>query len=127
MYPWISSCEHLYNNGMNLLLYLCIQWEIKLAVVIDEYHCTYTNISNILFSYLNQFIDEIIVDNQGGFRYNRLTTARYSAFLIYNIEKSKYSGTVYTLLIHFKKVRDPVRGEVLYSYNTLGECIRKYP
>jgi hypothetical protein len=53
-------------------LYLFIRRKIKqIAVIIEAYHLI---LSNILLSRLTPYAEEIIGDNQCGFRHNRSTT-----------------------------------------------------
>jgi hypothetical protein len=72
-------------------------------------------LSNILLARLTPYADEIIGDQQRGFRRNRSTTDQI--FYIRQIleKKWKYNGTVHQLFIDFKKVYDSVRREVLYN------------
>jgi hypothetical protein len=72
-------------------------------------------LSNILFSRLIPYADEIIGDLQCGFRRNRSTIDQI--FYIRQIleKKWEYNGTVHQLFIDFKKACDSVRREVLYS------------
>jgi hypothetical protein len=64
---------------------------------------SYKILYNILLSRLSAYTDEIIGDHQCGFRRNRSTTDQI--FCIHRILKKKWecNGTVYQLLIDFKK------------------------
>jgi hypothetical protein len=70
---------------------------------------------NILVSRLSPYIDEIIVDQQCGFRRNRSTTDQI--FCIHQIleKKWEYNETGLQLFIDFKKADDSVSKEVLYN------------
>ena len=71
--------------------------------------------SNILLSRLTPYAEEVIGDNQCGFRRNRSTT--YHIFCIRQIleKKWEYNESVHQLFIDFKKAYDSVRREVLYN------------
>jgi hypothetical protein len=60
-------------------------------------------------------LDEIIVDNQCGFRCNRATTDQI--FCICHIlgKKWEYNETVHQLFVDFMKAYNSVRREVLYN------------
>jgi hypothetical protein len=75
---------------------------------------SYRALSNIIFSRLGLYIDEIIGNHQCGFQHNRSTTDQN--FFIYQIleKKWKYNETVHQLFIDFKKANDSVRRKVLY-------------
>jgi hypothetical protein len=64
---------------------------------------SYKMLSDILLSRLIPYADEIVGDNQCGFRRNRSTTDRI--FYIRQIleKKWEYNGTVHRLFIDFKK------------------------
>jgi hypothetical protein len=106
------------------------QWKESIVVPIhkksDKTNCSnyrgisllstsYKILSNILFVRLTPHADEIIGDNQCGFRRNRSTTDQI--FYIRQIleKKWEYNGKVYQLFIDFKKAYDSARREVLYS------------
>jgi hypothetical protein len=71
-------------------------------------------LSNILFSWLSSYIDEIVGDHQCRFRRN--TSTILESFCIrQRLEKKwEYNETVHQLFIDFKKAFDSVRKEVLY-------------
>jgi hypothetical protein len=72
---------------------------------------SYNILSNILFSRLDPYIDEIIGDHQCGFRRNTSTTDQI-IFCIHQILEKKWEyKTVHQLFIDFKKVWR----EVLYN------------
>jgi hypothetical protein len=75
----------------------------------------YKILSNILLTRLTPYVNEVIGDHQCGFRHNRSTMDQI--FYIRQIlqKKWKYNGTVHQLFIHFKKVYDSVKREVLYN------------
>jgi hypothetical protein len=72
-------------------------------------------LSNILLSRLYPYIDEIIEDQECGFRRNRSTTDQI--FCIRQILEKKWecNETVHQLFIVFRKAYDSVRSEVLYN------------
>jgi hypothetical protein len=75
---------------------------------------SYKILSSILLSRLIRYADEIIGDNQCGFRCNRSTDQ--IVYIHQILEKTwEYNGTVHQLFIDFKKAYDSVRKEVLYS------------
>jgi len=76
---------------------------------------TYKILPNILLSRLIPYAKEIIGDHQCGFRYNRSTIDHI--FCIRQILEKKwdYNEEVHQLFIHFKKVYDSIRREVLYK------------
>jgi hypothetical protein len=80
---------------------------------------SYNVLSNVLFSRLSPYIDEIIGDHQGGFRRNRPTTDQIFCIRQILEKKWEYDETVHKLFVDFKKAYDSVRREVLY--NTLME------
>jgi sorting nexin-29 len=83
-------------------------------------------LSNILLARLTPYADEIIGDDQCGFRCNRSMTIQI--FYIRQIleKKWKYNGTVHQLFIDFKKAYDSVRREVLYSILIeFGMCLNE--
>jgi hypothetical protein len=63
---------------------------------------SYTVLSNIHFSSLSSYIDEIIEDHQCGFRSNRSTDQIFCISQILK-EKWEYNETVHPLLVDFKK------------------------
>jgi hypothetical protein len=69
----------------------------------------------ILLAKLTPYVNEIIGDHQCGFHRNRPTADQI--FYIRQIleKKWEYNGTVYQLLIDFKKAYDSVKREVLYN------------
>jgi hypothetical protein len=73
--------------------------------------------SRLLFASVSRLVyaDEIIGDNQCGFRRNWSTTDQI--FYIRQIleKKWQYNGTVHQLFIDFKKAYDSVRREALYN------------
>jgi retron-type reverse transcriptase len=75
-------------------------------------------LSNSLLARLTPYADEIMGDDQCGFRRNRSTTDQI--FYIRQIleKKWEYIGTVHQLFIDFKKANDSVRREVLYNILT---------
>ena len=75
----------------------------------------YKILSKILLSTLNTQTDEIIGDNQFGFRRNRSNTDH--TFCICQIleKKWEYTEKVHHLFTDFKKAYDSVRREVLYN------------
>ena len=76
---------------------------------------TYKVLSNILLSRLIPYAEEVIGDNQCGFRRNRSTTDHI--YCIHQIleKKWEYNEAVNQLFIDFKKAYDSVRREVLYK------------
>jgi hypothetical protein len=76
---------------------------------------SYEILSNILLCRLTSYANEIIGDQQCGFRRNRSRTNHI--FCIRQILEKKwdYGGTVHQLFIDFKKTYISVRREVLYS------------
>jgi hypothetical protein len=76
---------------------------------------SYKILSNILLSRLSPYIDEIIGDDQCGFRRNGSTTDQI--FCIHQIleKKWEYNETVHQLFVDFKKAYDSVRREILYN------------
>jgi hypothetical protein len=80
---------------------------------------SYKILSNILFSRLIPYADEIIGDHQCGFQHNRSTTDHIFYTCQILGKKWEYNGTVTQIFIHFKKAYDSVRREV--SYNILIE------
>jgi hypothetical protein len=76
---------------------------------------SYKILPNILLSGLIPYADEIIWDNQCGFRRNRSTTDQI--FYIHQIleKKWEYNGTIHQLFIDFKNAYDSVRRDALYN------------
>jgi sorting nexin-29 len=106
------------------------QWKESIVVPIhkkgDKTHCSnyrgisllsisYKILSNILLARLTPYADEIIGDNQCGFRRNRSTTDQIYYIRQILEKKWEYNGTVHQLFINFKKAYDSVRREVLYN------------
>jgi hypothetical protein len=60
-------------------------------------------------------IDEIIGDNQRGFRHNRLTTGQIFCIRQILEKKRDYNETVQQLFIDFTKAYNSVRRTILYS------------
>jgi hypothetical protein len=79
---------------------------------------SYKMLSNILLSRLVPYIDEIIGDQQCGFRRNRSTID--PIFCIRQIleKKWEYNETVHQLFIDFKKAYDSVRRDVWGTHET---------
>jgi len=71
--------------------------------------------TNILFSRLIPYAEEIIGDHQCGFRRNKLTTDHI--FRIRQILEKiwEYNKAVHQLFIDFKKAYDSVKREALYN------------
>jgi hypothetical protein len=78
---------------------------------------TYKILSNILLSRLIPYVDEIMGDHQGEFRWNRSTTDHIHVFCIRQILEKKWeqNEAVHHLFIDFKKAYDSVRREALYN------------
>jgi hypothetical protein len=78
---------------------------------------TYKILSNIIFSRLAPYAEEIIGVHQCGFRCNRSTTCHICVFCIRLIleKKWEYNEAVYQLFIDFKKAYGLVEKEVLYN------------
>jgi hypothetical protein len=76
---------------------------------------SYKILSNILFSRLVPYIDEITGDHQCGFRRNRSTIDQIFCIRQILEKKWEYNETVHQLFIDFKKAYDSLRREVLYS------------
>jgi len=76
---------------------------------------TYKIISNILLSRLIPYTEEVIGDNQCGFRRNRSTTDRIFCIRQILEKKWEYNEAVHQLFIDFKKAHVSVRREVLYN------------
>ena len=76
---------------------------------------TYKILSNILFSRLIPYAEEITVDHQCPFRRNRSTTDHI--FCIHQIleKKREHNEAVHQLFIDFKIAYDSVRREALYN------------
>jgi hypothetical protein len=89
------------------------------SIELVSYHSyqLHTKFCRISFS---QDEDEIIGDNQFGFRCNRSTTDLIFCIRLILEEKLECSETVHQLFIDFKKTNDSVRREVIY-YNILIE------
>jgi sorting nexin-29 len=79
---------------------------------------SYKILSNILLSRLTPHADEIIGDNQCGFRRNRSTTDQIFSIRQILEKKWGYNCTVHQIFIDFKKAYDSVRREVLYTILT---------
>jgi hypothetical protein len=76
---------------------------------------TYKILSNILRSRLTPYAEEIIGDQQCGFRRNRSTTDHIFSIRQIREKKWEYNGAVHQLFVDFKKAYDSVRREVLYN------------
>jgi hypothetical protein len=76
---------------------------------------TYKILSNMFFSRLTRYAEEIIGDDQCGFRRNRSTTDHIFCIRQILEEKWEYNGAVHQLFVDFKKAYDSVRKEVLYN------------
>jgi sorting nexin-29 len=74
---------------------------------------TYKILSNILFSRLTPYAEEIIGYHQCGFRRNRSTTDHIFSIRQILEKKWEYNDAVHQLFIDFKKAYDSVRREVL--------------
>jgi hypothetical protein len=76
---------------------------------------SYKILSNILFTRLTPYADEITGDRQCVFQHNRSTTDHI--FYIQQVleKKWEYNGTVHQLFIDFKKAYDLAMREVMYS------------
>jgi hypothetical protein len=105
---------------MSLLLYQFIRRVIKLTNNyrgISLLSTSYKILSNILFSRLDPYIDEIIADHQCGFRCKRSATDQIFCIRQILEEKWEYNETVRQLFIDFKKAYDSEEGSILqYSY-----------
>jgi hypothetical protein len=75
----------------------------------------YNMLSNILLSRLSAYVDEIIGDNQCGFRHNRSTTHQIFCTSQILEKKWEYNETVHQLCLDFKKAYVSVRRGVLYN------------
>jgi hypothetical protein len=75
----------------------------------------YKMLTKILLSRLSAHIDEIIGDHHCGFRRNRSTANRVLRISQVLEKQWEYNETVHQIFIDFKKARDLVRREVLYS------------
>jgi len=73
---------------------------------------TYKILSNILLSWLIPYAQEIIGDNQCGFRRNMSTIDHIFCIRQILEKKLKYNEPVHQLFIDFKKAYDSVRREV---------------
>ncbi|KAJ4446515.1 hypothetical protein ANN_13211 [Periplaneta americana] len=76
---------------------------------------SYKILSNILLRRLTPYVDEIIGDQQCGFRRNRSTIDQIFCIRQIMEKKWEYKGTVHQLFIDFKKAYDSVKREVLYD------------
>ena len=76
---------------------------------------TYKILSNILFSRLIPYAEEVIGDHQCGFRRNRSTTDHIFCIRQILEKKWEYNEAVHQLFIDFKKAYDSVRREVMYN------------
>jgi hypothetical protein len=74
---------------------------------------SYKILSNILLSRLSPYVNEIVGDNQCGFRRNRSTTDQIFLHSSDTGEKWEYNETGHQLFVDFKKTYDSVRREVL--------------
>jgi hypothetical protein len=111
------------RSGRRKSLYLSIRRAIKQTSNyrgISLLPTTYKILSNILLSRLTPYAEEIIGDDQCGFRRNRSTTDHTFCICQYLREKKrKYNEAVHQLFIDFKKSYDSVSRKVLY--NVLNE------
>jgi hypothetical protein len=76
---------------------------------------SYKSVSNILFSRVVAYIDEITGDHQCGIRRKRTTTDQIFCIRQMLVRKWEYNETVHQLFIDFKKTYNSVRREVLYN------------
>jgi hypothetical protein len=76
---------------------------------------SYNILSNVLFSRLSPYIDEITGDHQCGFRCNRSITSQIFCIRQILEKKWEYNETVHQLFIDFRNAYDSVRREVLYN------------
>jgi hypothetical protein len=76
---------------------------------------SYTILSNILFSRLSPYVEEIIGDHQCGSWRNRSITDLIFCIRQILEKKWEFNETVHQLFIGFKKAYDSVRRKVLYS------------
>ena len=76
---------------------------------------TYKILSNILLSRLTAYAEEIIGDQQCGFRRNRSATDHICCIRQILERRWEYNETLLHLFIDFKKAYDYVRREVLYN------------
>ena len=76
---------------------------------------TYKVLSNILFSRLTPYAEEVIGDHQSGFRRNRSTANHIFCTRQILQKKWEYNEAVHQLFIELKKAYDSVRREVLYN------------
>ena len=76
---------------------------------------TYKILSNILLSKLIPYAEEVIGDQQCGFRRNSSTTDHIFCIRQILEKKCEYNEAVHQLFIDFKKAYDSVRREVLYN------------
>jgi sorting nexin-29 len=81
---------------------------------------SYNILTNILFTKLSPYIDEIIRDRQCGFRRNRSNSGQIFCILQLLEKKWEYNETVRQLFVNLKKAYDSFKREVLY--NILIEC-----
>jgi purine nucleoside phosphorylase len=72
-------------------------------------------VSNILLSKFSLYAEEIIWDNQCGFRRNRSTTVHILCIRQILEKKWEYKTAVNPLFIDFKETYDSVRREILYN------------
>jgi hypothetical protein len=104
------------------------QWKERIIVPIhkkgDKTHCnnyrgisplstSYKMLSNMLFSMLSPYMDEMIGDHQCGVWHNGSPT--HKTFCIHQILKKWRHETLHQLFIDFKKAYHSVRNEVLYN------------
>jgi hypothetical protein len=75
----------------------------------------YKILSNILLARLIPYVNEIIEDQQCGFRRNRSTVDQIFSIQRIQEKKWEYNGLVHQLFIDFKKAYDSVKREVLYN------------
>jgi len=76
---------------------------------------TYKGLSNILFSRLTPYTEEIIGDHQCGFKRNRSSIDHIFCIRQIFEKKEEYDEAVYQLFIDLKKTYDSVRRKVLYN------------
>jgi hypothetical protein len=93
--------------------YLFIRRVIKQTVVIiAAYHSGQLHPSDILLSRLTPYGEEIIGDNQRGFRLNGSTTDHIFCIRQILEKKWEYKGAVHQLFVDFKKAYDSVKRKV---------------
>ena len=76
---------------------------------------SYKILSNILLSGVTQYANEIIGENQCGFRRNRSTINHIFSLEQIFEKKWEYNNKVYQLFIDFEKAYDSINRESLYD------------